>query len=115
MNGNDFVNVVGVAAAHRNRNGKTRFRARLHDDLVTAPQSFDGHLQPPEPIPLERIGARKIEDEVGLMAVQDIRQVRAQQRQVLVVTGAVGERHIAQAPNMEVGAALVGRFFGARS
>ena len=34
----------------------------------------------PEPIAFERIGARKIEDEVGLMAVQDLRQVRAQQR-----------------------------------
>ena len=94
VNGDDGVDVGGVAAAHRDGDRQAGAAGtRASDDLVAPAQSVDGELEAAEPIAFVRIGAGKIEDEVRLMPVQDRRRdARVSSDKVVVVTGAIGER-----------------------
>ena len=75
MNGDDRVDVGRVATAHRNRHGNVASVAGVEHEPVARAKSVDRQLQPAESIPLVRIGAGQIEDEVRTMAVEDARQM----------------------------------------
>ena len=101
----DVVHVGRIAAAHHDRHGHARGRGRRRRRTRRARRSpSTRQRQAAQPIAGVRIGAGQVEHERRADArPSTARQMRVEQRQVLVVAGAVGELHVEIARSLRNG------------
>ena len=88
MNGHDRLQILRVAAAHGDDDGDVGVAAAVEDERVAPPKTIDGQFQTPQPITLIGVGARKIENRIGVV-VEDHIQAMCKRGQIRLIAGAI--------------------------
>jgi hypothetical protein len=91
MDVDNVLDLFGVTARHDDRDGYPAIAKHLKHASIARGKTLLGERKPPQTIADIRIGASKIDREVRLRSRQHLRESEREDRQIFVVTGAVGE------------------------
>src|SRR5439155_19896358 len=91
VNGDDGLDVRGVAATHDDDGRDVAVAERVKYKAIAGAQAVDCQLQTSKSIAFVRVGAREIEDDIGPPPIEDPGQMLAHRGEILVVSRAVRE------------------------